>query len=264
MSKKKIRKNSNRAVIVVTIVFFVIGFYAGGYFSGMKFQNYRFVKSSNVTFDNLKSGQKIYLNEKSLGTVKEDGQKISTQLKPGKHKFIVTKTAYWPWAKEIDLVAGQNTNFNPFLIAQIPDVKIYTFDNAKFESLKDKLSIEQLPKVNNPERSSDGTTELWLEGNSIKVKNLGTAKYQYFCNPDCADTLTVLESNTDIKALYFFPNRSDVVLFSTFEGIFAIELDGRSIRNFAPLYKGEFINFGVFENEIFILVTDEKIYNILL
>ncbi len=263
MSKKKKRKSGNKAIVVLTVVFFVAGFYAGGYFSGMRLQNFRFVKSCSITIDNLKIGQKIFLDESSLGNATENGKMVFSGITPGKHNLIVTKNAYWPWAKEITLASSGRVSFNPFLLAQIPNVEILTLDNKNFQNLKDSIEVSMLPSADNPAKSSDGSALLWLDGSSVMVKSPKSPLPEYFCNPDCADTLNILNASTDIKDVSFFPNRSDLVVFSTFEGIFVIEVDGRGIRNFQPLYKGEFINFKVLDDKLYVLVTPEKIYNII-
>ncbi len=229
----------------------------------MRLQNFKFVKSSVVTFQGLKLGQKISIDQTLLGTASKNGEIIFSGITPGARNLTVTKNGYWPWGKELTLASGEMIDFKPFLLAQIPNVEILTLSSSNFQSLKERISPASLPGSENPTKSSDSKSELWVDGNSIMVKNLEDKKPAYFCNPDCIDTLKIFNSNSEIKSVAFFPLRSDLVLFSTPEGIFAIEVDDRSIRNFQPLYKGEFINFAVLDDKIFILVTEEKIYNIL-
>ena len=44
---------------------------------------------------------------------------------------------------------------------------------------------------------------------------------------------------TSITAIDFYKNREDVVLISSGDGVFALEIDSENIQNFQPIYKGK-------------------------
>jgi hypothetical protein len=48
----------------------------------------------------------------------------------------------------------------------------------------------------------------------------------------------ILDGETPIKNIAFWKNRNDVVVMSAGTGIYVFEIDGRGIRNFAPIYEG--------------------------
>ena len=64
---------------------------------------------------------------------------------------------------------------------------------------------------------------------------------------------TVYQSKYSIRHASFFPKRSDVALVAVENGVFAFDLDGRSVKNFQPIYKGKSPVFAVLNNKIYVL-----------
>lgn len=63
----------------------------------------------------------------------------------------------------------------------------------------------------------------------------------------------IFQTKSVIRHASFFPKRSDLALVAVENGVFALELDGRSARNFQPIYKGKEPTFAVLNDEIFVL-----------
>ena len=63
----------------------------------------------------------------------------------------------------------------------------------------------------------------------------------------------VFETKDEVRGAAFMPKRDDVLMVAIENGVFAIEIDGRSRRNLQPLYKGKSPTFAVLEKIIYIL-----------
>jgi len=72
---------------------------------------------------------------------------------------------------------------------------------------------------------------LFQNGQTKTLKHRNT-----FVTPDCTQELNVINIIKDIKTIDFFGERDDVVIFSTEEGIFALELDNRQYHNVQEIY----------------------------
>ena len=61
----------------------------------------------------------------------------------------------------------------------------------------------------------------------------------FFCKDDiCNTTFSVLPAEQDLRQVDFYPERNDLIIFSTEDKIWAIELDRSDAQNVQPIYVG--------------------------
>lgn len=87
---------------------------------------------------------------------------------------------------------------------------------------------------------------VWIaDGNLIAAwVRTGEVPPYFFCTTSCKERL-LIDWKEPILRYDFYPNRNDVVIILTSEGLFAVELDDRSDRNIQPIRKGAVLDFRV-------------------
>jgi len=80
----------------------------------------------------------------------------------------------------------------------------------------------------------------------------------YICEnkETCQLPLLLLKSQFPIKNIDFFPGRKDVIIIAVGNGVYALEIDGRSGRLLYPIYKGKEPTFAVLNGEENVYVLD--------
>ncbi len=80
----------------------------------------------------------------------------------------------------------------------------------------------------------------------------------YICNENnCELPIKIFKSRLSIKNVEFFPGRKDVIIMAVGNGVYAIEIDGRSGRLAYPIYKGKKPTFELLSGEKNIYVLDD-------
>jgi hypothetical protein len=115
-----------------------------------------------------------------------------------------------------------------------------------------ELNIEDIE--NKKLLKESGRILTWLENGDINVMWAGKEGSTpfYFCDiRGCRDRILV-SLDTDISYYDFFPGRNDVLIVSTENHVFAVEIDDRSKQNIQKIYEGESPEFRIVRNTIFI------------
>lgn len=191
----------------------------------------------------LPNTQVIINREKSLYN-SEENKIITTPLKKGDYEIIVAKEGYFPWTKKIEL-KDKDITLKPFMVSQYPSGQIINENDPEYFDIKNKISTEKIPTLDNPEISKDKSTKIWVSNkDEISFKtDLGSG--------------LIIKSDTPIKNVEFYKDRNDVILFSTEKNIYAMDIyDSYGIRNFMPVYTGTDPNFITGDDSSFIYVKD--------
>ncbi|MEK7566960.1 MAG: hypothetical protein AAB527_02410 [Patescibacteria group bacterium] len=119
--------------------------------------------------------------------------------------------------------------------------------SAKTSSLKLDRALTVLPhKISMDYRQR---ANIWHDEKNVWVEWLETTLPHYLSS----NKENIFQTKNSIRNASFFPKRSDISVVAVENGVFALELDGRSTRNFQPIYKGKEPTFAVLNNEIYVL-----------
>lgn len=180
----------------------------------------------------------------------EENQQFSFDVKTGEHFVIVTKNGYWPWIKEVTMNRGETKKFHSFNVPTQSSGSIITRNDPDYDSIIEDIENSALPTPDTPLASANGDISIFIEEGAIVAKWTGpgnTLPY-YFCLVDgCKDELVVSAPTDTIRNVSFFRDRSDVIIYSTQNGIFAAELNKDGEQNVQSIYKGtspEFVSSG--------------------
>lgn len=234
---------------------------------GFRFDNgLSFVRTGTISVANLNSQSKVFLNSRRTGTFSEaaGGSITIKNVLPGTHSLLVSKDGYWPWLKEVDVQKKETTTVNPFFILKNSSGVVIHAEDEEYTAIKESIESEVLPRIDSKQNSESGNVAIWLENDTIMAEWLGDEELlpSYFCtHSECVSTKTVLESTDPIRNLTFYKNREDVLIFSSQNGLFAIEIDTRNIQNFQPIYKGgRSPNYSVYDGQTLAVQDTESIF----
>ena len=150
---------------------------------------------------------------------KTDQQDVNPKfnLKNGSHTIVVAKEKFWPWTKEIQIERQKNLIIQPFFVPQNTSGLLISKEDSEYSYI---ISLFQKDLISN-------TVMKRIIGLSAELK-------------------------TSITAIDFYKNRQDVVIISSGEGVYVLEIDSKNIQNFQPIYKGR--------SPLFVKKDDSSIY----
>lgn len=203
--------------------------------------NARLGAFGQIEVQSVIGGAAIVIDDRVVENAEHGISTIITDTRPGIRKITVQKEGYWSWEKTLEIEEDNTVKVSPYLVRRDPilvnlpnDVEQ---DNAGrvaslFKIDKDRTKLNALT-------SDDGDVAVWQEGNHIIARyngNIGNLPH-YFCNDErCSPEITVTPpQSVQIKTIEFFPGRSEILLLTFDEGVFALELDQRSNQNLQPL-----------------------------
>jgi hypothetical protein len=175
----------------------------------------------------------IFVDNGKAATLKNPGDKMTFTYPAGKHIVIVSRGGYWPWKKDLNIVAKQNIALSPFLVEQ----------------------------EINPEK----ITQLSFSDNVITLSEEYSDALALFKNLSISDEMLPLVAATnlkDVRAADYFPGRKDVLLVAVKDGIFAIDAVQKDPRNFQPVYKGTSPVFVKTANDVLLVKDGDSIFRI--
>jgi hypothetical protein len=186
----------------------------------------------------------VIIDQNTKITTTKDNETVTVPLSPRHHNIIVTREGYFPWTKNITVPTNGSVSLKPFFVSQNQSGQIITQNDPEYWTIKYSVQTKTLPTKDNPLVASDNT-RLWVEENSI-LTQLGTSTVH-----------TVITPDTIVRNVSFYKNRSDAIIFSTYNSVYVIESSTDSIQNFMPLYKGGSPLFiPVDENSLYVLDGD--------
>lgn len=213
---------------------------------------YRIDKNFNITqvggiFIALpESGNQIYLD----GKLKKETGYFSASLfigdlRPKTYSVLVAKDGYWPWTKKLEVKENAVTEAKPFLIRK--NIEGKPVENN--EEIIAAFSNSDSSVIKTAKTDRKNNVKIWQEGGKIIARwERGFPLPYYFSEQE----QTIFQTANEIKNWNFFPKRPDLIILSLRNGVFALEIDDRGLKNFQPIYKGYDPNFALLDNKLYI------------
>lgn len=217
---------------------------------------YRIDKNFNITqiggiFIALpESGNQIYLD----GELKKENGYFSASLfindlRPKTYSALVAKDGYWPWTKNLEVKENTVTETRPFLMRK--NIEGGPIKNN--EEIIAAFSNSDSSMIENAKTDRKNNVEIWQEDGKIIARWKKESPLPYYFSKE---EQIIFQTANEIKNFEFFPKRPDLIILALRNGIFALEIDGRGLRNFQPIYKGFDPNFVLIDNKLYI--RDQK------
>ena len=182
-------------------------------------------KSGTLTLDLPLSETNVFIDEEKKLTTTQDNEPVEFLLSPKRHSVIISRDGYYPWTKEIVIPSKGIVKLSPIFITINTSGQIITKNDPEYTKLRRTVIEAPVPTKDKPKISKDGSAVLWMDDNEIIVTIAST-------------TYSVIQPDTAIRSVDFYRDRGDVVIFSTSNAIYAIEIDKAGKQNFMPIYKG--------------------------
>ena len=135
---------------------------------------------------------------------------------------------------------------------------------SKLEIFFDELAIKNFEAL--PNLIVDGKEVSWLNGGNITLywtDELESIPYYYCGGAEriCTNQIT-LDWGDEIKRFEYLPGREDVWIVLTMNGIYAVEVDGRTQRNIQKIIEGANLDFRLTENDSLIVKEGSRYFEI--
>lgn len=215
------------SIFITTIIVASILIY-GFKSSGIYIQGFKLVLAGEIVITEYDENIQIVLDTVLVpSNPLSEEDVVITNVEPGQHEIIVFKDGFWPWTKKITVESKESTIVSPFLVPKNVTGVIIRDNDPEYTTIRNTVLNDTLPTQNSPKISTDKTLSVWSDGVTIFAEILG------------GKTFTVSESSDGFRNIDFYQNRNDVLLISTQNGVFALEIDNSGgIQNFQPIYKG--------------------------
>jgi len=168
----------------------------------------------------------LYVDNKKVNTAGNAGEVITKSLSVKTHSVIVARAGYLPWAKDIAIRPNETTVIKPIFVTQNATGQIVTKNDKDYWTLRNQIQSTVLPTETNP-KIQNGIA-LWLAGNTVYVKENDSIK-------------TIITPLDTIRSLDFYKDRTDVIVFASDSGVYALEAISDAANNkanFFPVYTG--------------------------
>ena len=193
-------------------------------------------------------------------TVLLDGKKITSTTKPneevsittssGKHTIITSKKDHQQWEKIFNVQADQKhhtSTFNTELFPTYSMIPEYTLiEGVGIQNDTYQAILALFKDLPTKRVSKSGSTMIEITNNNIKttwIKNTEKAPF-FFCRGSvCSDTFNILPAQKQVRQIDFYPDKEDIVLFSTDDTIWITELNRNEPQNLQKLYTGKSPDF---------------------
>lgn len=170
----------------------------------------------------------IFVDNTEVLTTTEENQTVRIPLRAKEHSIIIGRDGYFPWAKTVFVPAATTTKIQPMFVTQNATGQIVTQNDSQYWSLRGQIQNTIVPTRENP--LTEGTTSLWVENNTVYTKDLVTEK-----------TISIITPVDTIRGVSFYKDRTDVIVFASDNGVYALEAlenAANNNANFFPVYKG--------------------------
>ena len=241
------KKRTNLLLGIIAIIIFVA--IAG-------FVRERFL-AAQVVLVNVDDEATVFINGKARRTINTDGT-ITISLPIGTQEVGIDRDGYWPWVKTISLNTGDEYIFAPFIVSRAALAEGVRTSDPNFTTIRSLFVSESIPNPTNPLVSSDELSRIWLDGEEIIFAWDGpaTTTPQFLCTPGCVAQQVITQVATAPRSLTFLPDRNDVIVLATLDGVFALEVDSRGIQNFQRIYKGDLPQVVSHDHNLYVLDND--------
>lgn len=157
-------------------------------------------------------------------------------VQPGDTEVIVSNDDRYPWRETISTNASGTTLVRPFLVPEQPRI----LRNAP-SAVKEQLARQQADPVTSATSSNQQVRIIANENDRLIAEWIGPQqdRPQFFSCDSDSDRCGVevyAQNDKSIEQVDFYPGRSDVAVFATQSGVYAIEIDPTgNTQNFHPV-----------------------------
>lgn len=271
-------------VFVLLIPFIIL--YASGYRLSDGFD---VVETGGIYVYVPQAGASIYIDGEFRRRTGNFQKELFVQnLEPqSRHTVFVERPGFSVWQKQVSVDAQEVTALYPFLVPEgyslrdIPELlseKTATLpaeENPEYAELLLEFEKEELELQENvivPQTIEDLFTKIrrnniaiWSDSEGVHAEWVSGDDWipRYFCTDgDCQKEIMVVTPKEEVLTLEYYPDRDDVVIYSTPTGVYVAEMDIRSIQTKRKLYSGVDVDMRVLNDDRIIIRDGENLFEL--
>lgn len=193
-----------------------------------------------------------------------DPQFGATTTPPTKSKIKPTNAEYMDafelFASSTKKIKKPNTVVASTTVA----TSVVSVQKSELELFFESIGIEEYETL--PNLIVNGKEVSWIENGNITLEwmsDLSTIPY-YYCDGKerkCSKEIT-LDWQNDILRFAYLPGRNDVWIVLVPDGIYAVEVDGRTARNIQKIYEEKNVDFRLTKNDRLLVKQDKEIFEV--
>jgi hypothetical protein len=252
-----------RKHLLLSILVLIIVIIAGGYLLGYRFgPGISISRVGTIAITELPKGTSIYIDQVLRTTTTATSTK-SLEAVSGDHTIIISVPGDYPWNDLVSITSGKTTTVSPILITMQPNATALTGD-ARTAAIA-RVASTTLPTLASPLTLANGCAHIYMSDNQIladAVSAPGCTPPPYLCpNGKCASTVIFTPVVTP-EAVLAYPGRQDALLIALNNVLYAVALDPRSPRFFAPVLTATNPAFGTLSDGTLIVKNGESVFSI--
>lgn len=194
----------------------------------------------------------VFVDDKKLITTETENQTVRLPLSINTHDVIIAREGYFPWMTQVVALPGTISQIKPIFVTQNTTGQIITRTDKEYWTIRNRIPREPLPSEQIP-RQKDGVS-IWVSENTIYQNVDGVIQ-------------KILTPKDPIRSLDFYKDRTDVIVFASDTGVYAIdavENATEKVVNFFPIYKGTKPLFEKTENSFLYVLDGENLMMVVL
>lgn len=218
-----------------------------------------FRPTSTITLINLMPDVEVYVDNVKSNVTSENPD---FRVRKGDRSVIVAKEGYYPWFKELHVTPHEDIILEPFLFSRSLRAETVPATSTDAVSIRQSIVTSTLPTEENMKVSESGNVGLYVvDDKNLLAKWLGDPEEGQipFCSEGTCDPVLVINSGLPITGVEFYKDRDSVVLFSTVDTIFAIEIKRYDPQNLQPIFQGNRVRFVKAPGENVLYILDQDI-----
>lgn len=250
-------------VIILSTVF--ISLLGIGYMTGYRLgPGITLVRVHELHITNLPVGANVFTDYASRGFSATTTMNIV--LVPGAHDVIVSKKGFWPWRTIATIPEDKDATVRALLIPKIVTGTLLQGTEAKVAGALAKETTR--PSVQNPLVLENGCA---LVSVSDTNKIIATPVTTSTCTPPrflcvgntCAPTV-IFSPVSKPTSVVSYPGRKDALLVGIGKIVYALSIDPRNPRTFAPILHGIAPRLVVMPSGMVVVVDQSAVYQLAL
>jgi hypothetical protein len=230
LAKKLIKK-----YVILLAVLGVILLISLLYVAGFRLGEGGIVRVGTLHLANVPENAEVYVDMSLAGVGPKAADLLLT---PGAHQIIVSADGAHPWNELVTVVSDAVVEADPLIIPALlsgnaPEI-------GREGEAATALALSRLPSTYAPLTSDDLCLNISVSGSRIiGTKKDGCTPPPYLCTEDATECLPIVifESIEPVRNVLLYPGRADTLIVTSGSLAYALEIDPREPRFFAPLAK---------------------------
>ncbi len=220
----------------------------------------RILADGNLIVRGYEQNTQVTIGEETRQPETVIGPDAYFSVRPGENlRVLVSRQGHYPWLKHVDVPDTKKIQIYPFLVPVQAMGYLVEKDGREYERALKIFDNDFIPRKNTPKKK--GSTSIWVEedGKTVFAEWEGPdgSEPRHFCRQEqggCQDTVKIFSFVNSVRSVDFYKDREDVVLIATetadgTSGIFALEIDNRTVQNFQPVYTGSNPSFAILDQK---------------